>query len=239
MNLDDGKKLTIHKALEEAKGNIKLAAKLLDYPESRLKGLISTNPEFHARWGKHPKGAVKEIETTNRKPVVKVDPEERFALELKKQDKLLNTGLNAEGITGKAADEAVAYSVFARQSFDSVRNMVDGGAAKLFADLMMDVREVRGEIADGIDDLDREKTLREDRSRLVKHLLELNDRVQKAAFTQAQILAKKEEIKTGRRAGKPGFAPVQAIQIKTDAKTVTINEGFAKEGSGIKPDVKD
>lgn len=239
MNLNEGTKLTIHKALEESKGSVKLAAKLLDYPEGRLKGLISTNSEFHARWGKHPKGAVKESETTNRKPVVKVEPEERFALELKKQDKLLKTGLNAVGITGRAADEAVAYSVFARQSFDSVRNMVDGGAAKLFADLMMDVRDVRGEIADGIDDLEREKTLREDRSRLVKHLLELNDRVQKAAFTQAQILAKKEEIKTGRRAGKPGFTPVQAIQIKTDAKTITINEGSPKENSGFKPDVQD
>ena len=73
----------------------------------------------------------------------------------------------------------------------------------------------------------------------MKHLLELNDRVQKAAFTQAQILAKKEEIKTGRRAGKPGFTPVQAIQIKTDAKTITINEGSPKENSGFKPDVQD
>lgn len=238
MTLDDERKLAIHKALEESQGDIKLASKLLDTPARRIRDLIRKNPEFHARWGKHGKGALTEAETVNRKPVVKEDPEERFALELKKQDKLLKTGLHAVGITGRAADEAVAYSVFARQSFDSVRNMVDGGAAKLFADLMTDVREVRGEIADGIDDLEREKTLREDRSRLVKHLLELNDRVQKSSFTQAQILAKKEEIKLGRRAGKPGFTPVQAIQIKTDAKTVTINhEGTAQKDSGSKPDV--
>jgi hypothetical protein len=65
----------------------------------------------------------------------------------------------------------------------------------------------------------------------------LNDRVQKAAFTQAQILAKKDEIKSGRKSGKPGFTPVQAIQIKTDAKTVTINEGTTEKNSGAKPDV--
>ncbi len=239
MTLSDEVKLGIHKALEETKGDTRLAAKLLDTPERRLKGLIRSNPEFHARWGKHPKGSLNESETVNRAPIVKQDPEEKFALELKKQDKLLKTGLNAVGITGRAADEAVAYSVFARQSFDSVRNMVDGGAAKLFADLMTDVREVRAEIADGIDDLEREKTLREDRSRLVKHLLELNDRVQKASFTQAQIIAKKEEIKSGRKSGKPGFTPVQAIQIKTDAKTVTINEGASKKDSDPKPDLQD
>jgi hypothetical protein len=239
MTLSDEVKLGIHKALEETKGDTKLAAKLLDSNESRLKAIIRNNPEFHARWGKHGKGTLNEAETVNRKPVTKENPEEKFALELRKQDKLLKTGLSAVGITGKAADEAVAYSVFARQSFDSVRNMVDGGAAKLFADLMSDVRDVRQEIAHGIDDLEREKTLREDRSRLVKHLLELNDRVQKAAFTQAQILAKKDEIKSGRKSGKPGFTPVQAIQIKTDAKTVTINEGTTEKNSGVKPDVQD
>lgn len=237
MTLDDERKLAIHKALEESKGDTNLAAKILDTPQRRIKDLIRKNPEFHARWGKHAKGALTEEETVNRKPVVKEDPDEKFAIELKKQDKLLKSGLQAVGITGRAADEAVAYSVFARQSFDSVRNMVDGGAAKLFADLMNDVREVRGEISGGIDDLEREKTLREDRSRLVKHLLELNDRVQKSSFTQAQILAKKEEIKLGRRAGKPGFTPVQAIQIKTDAKTVTINESPTQKDSGAEPDV--
>jgi len=239
MTLSDEVRLGIHKALEETQGDIKLASKLLDMSEQKIKRLIRGDQEFHARWGKHPKGTLKEPETVNRTPIKKEEPEEKFAVELKKQDRLLKAGLSAVGITGKAADEAVAYSVFARQSFDSVRNMVDGGAAKLFADLMSDVRDVRGEIAGGIDDLEREKTLREDRSRLVKHLLELNDRVQKAAFTQAQILAKKEEIKQGRKSGKPGFTPVQAIQIKTDAKTVTINEGTTQKDSGSKPDIQD
>ena len=88
MTLSDEVKLAIHKALEETQGDIKLAAKLLDSNESRIKAIIRTNPEFHARWGKHGKGTLKETETDNRKPVVKEDPEEKFAIELRKQDKL-------------------------------------------------------------------------------------------------------------------------------------------------------
>ena len=231
--------LNIHKALDETEGDIKLAAKLLDMPLAKLKRLVKETPDLRSKWGDDSAGPPSDSQTVNRTPTVKQDPDEKFAIELKKQDRLLKSGLAAVGIHGAAADEAVAYSVFARQSFDSVRNMVDGGAAKLFADLMSDVREVREEISQGTDDIEREKVLREDRSRLVKHLLELNDRVQKASFTQAQILAKKEEMKSGRKSGKPGFTPVQAIQIKTDAKTVTINEGTSEKNSDTKPDLQD
>ena len=53
------------------------------------------------------------------------------------------------------------------------------------------------------------------------------------------LIAKKEEIKSGRKSGKPGFTPVQAIQIKTDAKTITINEGASKKDSDPEPDLQD
>ena len=85
---------------------------------------------------------------------------------------------------------------------------------------MGDITEIRNELSSGVDE-DREKILREDKSGLIKHVLDAYDRANKAALTDAIVKQKMEERKGGVSRGKPGFTPIAAIQIN-EPKQVTV-----------------
>jgi hypothetical protein len=192
----------IHVALDQA-GTIKGAASLLGINHESLKTVIKAHPELNS----YLSGATAptESEVIGRKSLATMSSHDK---------NLVRSGFEAIGVTGEALKEALAFRDFGKLHFHDMRHYIGGGMAKLFADLMVEVKGVRKDI-ESEGDLEREKMLREDRSRLVKHCIDVYDRVREASVSAAVIEAKKNEAKEKNGKGKAGFAPL-AIQVKGD-----------------------
>jgi hypothetical protein len=202
----------IHVALEQA-GNISGAASLLNVSAESLKKVIRDHPELRSYLPGTT--APTEQEVIGRKPLALVSVAESDIVKaVKDADEQVRSGFEAIGVSGDALKEAMAFRDFGRMHFNDMRHYIGGGMAKLFADLMVEVKEVRNEIAD-VHDIEREKLLREDRSRLVKHCIDVYDRVREASVSAAVIEAKKQEAKEKKKTGKAGFAPL-AMEVKGD-----------------------
>ena len=101
---------------------------------------------------------------------------------------------------------------------------------------MGDISQIRDELSSGVDD-DRERMLREDKSSMIKHVLEAYDRANKAALTDAVVKQKMEERKGGGSRGKPGFTPVAvAVQINQPKEVKLATP--TKEGADSKPNLQ-
>jgi len=202
----------IHVALDQA-GTIKGAASLLGIPHESLKTVIKAYPELNS----YLPGATAPTdgEVIGRKPLPVVSNHDKNLVRaMKDADEQVRSGFEAIGVTGDALKEALAFRDFGRLHFNDMRHYIGGGMAKLFADLMVEVKSVKTEIAkEG--DIEREKMLREDRSRLVKHCIDVYDRVREASVSAAVIEAKKQEAKEKNGKGRAAFAPL-AIQVKGD-----------------------
>ena len=214
---DEAWKKRLHKALEETKGNQSKAAKIMEVSQPALRQVIAGDPSLKGRWIK---GKVNN-QTMHRKAQPMSD-----AAALVKENKQMAQGLEAMGITGAARVESMAFLGFGQASLGSVRQLIGGGVVKLFSDLMADIGQIRGELADGCSD-ERDKTLREDKSCLVKHVLDAYDRANKAAMADAIIKQKLEERKSGPRSATPAFSPITAIQIN-EPKEVNVTTDKAK-----------
>jgi hypothetical protein len=155
------------------------------------------------------------VELLARKPLtVPVVKQQDIVAAVKAADDQVREGFEAIGVTGDALKEALAFRDFGRLHFNDMRHYIGGGMAKLFADLMVEVKDVRADISkEG--DLERERMLREDRSRLVKHCIDVYDRVREASVSAAVIEAKKQEAKEKKKAGRAAFTPL-AMQVKGD-----------------------
>ena len=199
---DEAWKKRLHETLEETKGNQSKAAKIMGVSQPTLRQVIAGDPSLKVRWVD---GKVNN-QTMHRKAQPMSD-----VVALQKENKLMAQGLEAMGITGVAKAESMAFLGFGQASLGSVRQLIGGGVVKLFIDLMADIGQIRGELADGCSD-GRDKTLREDKSCLVKHVLDAYDRANKAAMADAIIKQKLEERKRGPRSA-PAFSPITAIQI--------------------------
>jgi hypothetical protein len=214
----------IHIALDQTR-SIKGASSLLGYSKDTIRKAVKEHPELRSYLPDFQPPT--ETETIARPALIAPD-EEELALAVKKSDEAVRRGFEAIGVTGDALTEALAFRDFGQFHFNDTRHYIGGGMAKLFADLMAEIRDCRREIADcgGIEEaLEREKMLREDRSRLVKHAIDVHDRVREAALTAAVIEAKKVEAKDGKKRRQPAFAPL-AMQVNGN---VTIAE---KDGAG-------
>ncbi len=202
----------IHVALEQA-GNISGAASLLNVSADSLKKVIRDHPELRSYLPGTT--APTEQEVIGRKPLALVSVAESDIVKaVKDADEQVRSGFEAIGVSGDALKEAMAFRDFGRMHFNDMRHYIGGGMAKLFADLMVEVKDVRKEI-EGVHDVEREKLLREDRSRLVKHCIDVYDRVREASVSAAVIEAKKQEAKEKKKTGKAGFAPL-AMEVKGD-----------------------
>jgi hypothetical protein len=187
----------IHVALEQA-GNITGAASLLGMGVDALRNVVKQHPELRSYLPNTT--APTERDVIGRKPLSVVSVAESDLVKaVKDADEQVRSGF---GVSGDALKEAMAFREFGRLHFNDMRHYIGGGMAKLFADLMVEVKDVRREI-EGVHDVEREKLLREDRSRLVKHCIDVYDRVREASVSAAVIESKKQE------------APL-AMQVKGD-----------------------
>jgi hypothetical protein len=222
MSFTAGERKAIHLALEEADGVVDVASKLVGITHYKLKKLIDTDPEFNARWGN---GEVKVPTPTD--VIHRPDPADKFVTKLKEEEAALSTGLEAVGIKGKCREEAIATSAFAAQHLTQMRQMTTGGLLKDFMELGVVFKEIRDELAQG-QEPEREGVLYEALFNTVKFRNEINREVIKGALIDAQIKQKSEE--NGKKtAGKPGFAPMNNIMIKTDGK-VEVSQKDADKG---------
>ena len=221
---DDAWRKRLHEALEEADGNQTEAARVMKVSQATMRQVMSRDAALKGRWLDRGVG-----NTMHRKPQPMSD-----AVAIQKENQVMAKGLESMGITGHSKAEAMAFLDFGRSSLGAARQLIGGGVVKLFSDLMGDISQIREEISGGVDG-EREKTLREDKSSLIRHALEAYDRANKAALTEAVVKQKMEERKGGRARGKPGFSPVTAIQIN-EPKEVNVT---AKERSDSKPNVQD
>jgi hypothetical protein len=201
----------IHIALETTK-TIGGAARLLDMNKDTLRSIIEKSPELKSYLPNAQEPAP--IEVIARKPLPVVEDQEKIVAAVKAADDQVRAGFEAIGVTGDALAEAMAFKDFGKLHFQDMRHYIGGGMAKLFADLMVEVKEIRRDI-DGVADVEREKILREDRSRIVKHLIDVHDRVREAALTAAVIESKKQEAKAKKKGGNAAFPPL-AMQVKGD-----------------------
>jgi|TARA_R110002051_G_scaffold293254_2_gene358290 predicted transcriptional regulator len=221
---DDAWRKRLHKALEEADGNQSEAAKVMGVSQSTVRQVMVRDAALKGRWLDKGAGNI-----MHRKPQPMSD-----VVAIQKENQVMAKGLESMGITGHSKAEAMAFLDFGRSSLGVARQLIGGGVVKLFSDLMGDIAQIREEISGGVND-EREKTLREDKSSLIRHVLEAYDRANKAALTEAVVKQKMEERKGGGSRGKPGFSPVTAIQIN-EPKEVNVT---AKERSDSKPNVQD
>lgn len=222
MKLSAGERKAIHLALEESNGVVDTASKLVGMTHYKLKKLIDTDHEFNVRWG------TGEVQApTNTDVIHRPDPADKFVSKLKEEEAALSTGLEAVGIKGKCRDEAIATSAFASQHLTQMRQMTTGGLLKDFMELGVVFKEIRDELAEG-QEPEREGVLYEALFNTVKFRNEINREVIKGALIDAQIKQKSEE--NGKKtAGKPGFAPMNNIMIKTDGK-VEVSQKDADKG---------
>jgi transposase-like protein len=201
----------IHIALETGK-SIASAARLLDMNKESLRVIIDKNPELRSYLPNATEPS--HVELLARKPLPVAEDQEKIVAAVKAADAQVRAGFEAIGVTGDAVAEAMAFKDFGKLHFNDMRHYLSGGMAKLFADLMVEVKDIRKEI-EGVADVEREKILREDRSRVVKHLIDVHDRVREAALTAAVIESKKQEAKAKKKGGNAAFAPL-AMQVKGD-----------------------
>mgnify|MGYP003115183449 FL=1 len=221
MKLTAGERKAIHLAMEEANGVVDTASKLVGMTGYKLKKLIDTDHEFNTRWGT---GEVKVPTETD--VIHRPDPADAFVTKLKQEEAALSQGLEAVGIKGKCKEEAIATSAFASQHLSQMRQMTTGGLLKDFMELGVVFKEIRDELSQG-QEPERENVLYEALFSAVKFRNEINREVIKGALIDAQIKQKSEE--NGKKSsGKPGFAPMNNIMIKTDGK-VEVSQKDAKE----------
>ena len=199
---DNDWKKRANEVLEKCDGVQVDAAKIMGVSQATLRQVINSDPSLKGRW------ISKKVnnQTMHRQEQPMTD-----AKALEKQSELMKSGLTSMGVDGKSQAEALAFYEFGQQSLGAARQLIGGGVVKLFSDLMTDINEIRHELSNGVDD-ERERVLREDKSSMIKHVLETYDRVNKAALTDAVVKQKIEERKGGGSKKKPGFTPV-AIQI--------------------------
>jgi len=221
---DDAWKKRLHETLEEVDGNQSQAAKIMGVSQATLRQVMSRDTALSGKWLSQ-----RPVSQTMHRAVQPISDAEA----IEKENKLMAKGLEEMGIRGNSKAEAMAFLGFGQQSLGSVRQLIGGGVVKLFSDLMGDITEIRHQLDAGVDE-DREKILREDKSNMIKHVLEAYDRANKAALTDAIVKQKMEERKGSGSRGKPGFAPVAAIQIN-EPKEVKVST--TEQNQDTKPNI--
>ena len=170
-----------------------------------------------------------------RKAMIVQKQDEEVALAMKRMDAQVREGFEAIGVEGDALREAMAFHSFGRMHFNDMRHYIGGGMAKLYADLMAEIKAVRQEINETeANEVELQRMLREDRSRLVKHVIDVYDRCREAALTAAIIESKKQEkkekVKTKKAPAFPVLVNVSGnAEIKTNEKAIDVKaEGSTK-----------
>lgn len=210
------------------KSTIKGAARVLGISAEAVRDFIEANPTLRAYLNNAaPPTEAELIAEPPALPALKrpgLPPpslpggEEEKAAALAKANAQLQSGLASIGVEGDELTEAVSMCGFAKLHFESLLHLSNGGMAKLFVSLMAEVKAVTNTINSGGDmEFEEEQMLREDRSALVKHLIDIANYNREAAVAAAKINQLKDpEAGKAKKRGKPGFA---ALEAKTDSAT--------------------
>lgn len=219
-------------ALGQAK-SIKGAARLLGVSPATVRARVDEWPTLKAYLpNASPPSEAELIACPAHVPLKPSTPgtEEEMLAAMERADAQVRTGLAAMGIGAEAIEEAVAMAAFARVSFESMGAMVNGGLASLFIELRSEVKKITKRIETTCEDgqpidFEEEQMLRNDRSAMVKHLIDISAGIREATLTSARVAQIRSEIangddKKGAR-GKPrlGATPLQAVQIRTTGPT--------------------
>jgi len=149
---------------------------------------------------------------------------ENLADQLHAEEEKMKHGLASLGITESEIPKLVGARNFGRLHFDSIRQIVSGGLLKTWVNLHTAVDKVDDRLnkARGMD-VDSERLLRDDRSRLIGHIINLSDRVMQGALIETKI--NKSKTSGNARPNRPGYSPQVTIN---NPSSVSVNEPKSK-----------
>jgi hypothetical protein len=211
-------------AMTESGGDTEQAAKLIGIERSALQNRLKASRILRERWVDKLTEMPKTSVAIHRPPLDPPASEEELDAAMSKQDALVRRGIERMGFSGPTLDLAISLQSFQRRHFMSSLDLMGGGLVKQYLDIMVEIDRLNKLINQDIPDIspdkdpseleevlngltDLERIRREDRSRLLAIQVQMYDRVNKAALTQALIKAK-QGAKNG---SKPrGFLAIQA-----------------------------
>lgn len=229
LRLTPDKIALIDKAMTEANGDRKVAAKYLGVPYIQLSMAVSRHPTLRAVWSPKDESYVEPVTNDNPRLVSRHPPkevltsDEQRGLELRKiEDKVVAVGpekslsksLSKLGFRAAEIEKLTTVEEFAGQHFTKTLSLLHGGmvqsAMKLM--LMADRIEKTYLMDDGLEEKERNFWW-DTYFRIIESLRAMNDQSNKAALTRA-LVRQKSGFGSG---SKPGFST--AIQINVPAKS--------------------
>lgn len=143
------------------------------------------------------------------------------SLALEKADQQLRQGLLSVGLNTEEVDTAAAMVKFGSLQVESMLHLTNGGMASLYVKLLTEWSALTKRIDEGKDwdgktmSIEEEQLLRNDRSAITKHLIEIANYNRGAAVDTAKINQMKKEGAGGQKGkkGKPGFS---ALEVTSD-----------------------
>lgn len=209
--------------MEQCQGVVSRAARVLGITGPDLKQKINGNKNLSLRWQRKHKTppipvdytdinrAAPTLPTAPSEAIAPLIAEDAMARLIEKEDRLVRSGLENIGISGEDLDLAVNLQKFHRAHFRNVVDLLGGGIARQFIEMMIEVKNITSVINDPDKQsvnselaLDYEEMLRKDRSRLLELMNGMYDRALKATLTAARIRQLSQSQNLG---GKPPRSP--------------------------------
>lgn len=242
----------IDAALEKTKGHRAAAARLLGITPQRVYTALRNDPAMRIKWGldapEVPEGEVSEID---RPPPAYSKHEDKLAVAITNQDKLLAKGWDKLGVSKEESEFLATLESSYADNTASTLSLAYGGIAHTFVKLLFQQAKLEQqlkEIDDNPDAHERTMTLPGGYTNIVKtahefrlevydrylatsnELRRLKESVEKSALVKAQVEKLKAEA-AGGGATKMGWSkggPPVAVQINAGAgTTVKVNEPSA------------
>ncbi len=204
-------------------GSIKGTAKLLKVDPAVVRSYIEDHPQLKAYLPNAAAPTEAELLAAPAPLVVsRSNPggDSDVALAMEKADQQLRQGLLSVGLDSNEVNTAAAMVKFGSLQVESMLHLSNGGMASLYVKLLTEWSALTTRINDGKDSegnlmsIEEEQLLRNDRSAITKHLIEIANYNREAAVDSAKIAQmKKEAGGAGKgKKGKPGFS---ALEVTT------------------------
>lgn len=215
-----------HIAFKQA-GSLSGAARLLGCEVKKVRQLAAAFPELNG----YLTGATPPTEAEAAMKPILIRPsvpgtEIQKAKAIDAEDNQLRAGLEAAGLDPKLFREAEGMRDLARVSFASLVEMVNGGNSVLYLEMKAELKEMTRRLNEEEMDPELEQALREDRSNLLKHVIDLGRSINEASLTAARIKA----LKAGNKGkGKPGFG--MGVAFESEGGKVRVAVGGRTDGA--------
>lgn len=207
----------IHEALEKTGGLVAEAAAILGMTTSAVRLRIKASESLQSRWNvsKPPEHtiatALHRPSMSAEKPTLPRDSDVAEALNREQA----TLGASLKQIKAKDVNFAVALQNFQRQNYRGIVEMVSGGIAKQYLDIMTRLDEIDSRLnrteEDGKLPLAEEMMLRNDRVQLLGILDKFKTTIDKSVLIAAKVRAMSESGNNNGKGAprKPGFKPLE------------------------------